>query len=99
MTEQERHRKMIQADIDRRMFTAHDWLFNEDEGRIIASLGRFTVIDDDEDKGTYAGDEGELTAMVVGSQEYGNERVDYSILIDEYHDEPSDVDINNVDPV
>lgn len=54
--------------------TVQSW--GQDDDGIFALLGRFVVDEDvDEEMGPFAGDEGELTASIVGSPAYGNERV------------------------
>lgn len=61
--------------------------WREDDGyaepRPVAVLGRFRVIEDDESYGLYAGDEGEVTANVVGSSEYGNRRLTLNFCPDD----------------
>jgi hypothetical protein len=71
----------------------------EHENGLTAKLGRARVVEDDEDHGLYGGDEGELEACVVGSEENRNQRVSLGLIIDGY-DEASDVpDISAVEPI
>ena len=64
-------------------FTVLDWREDPDDG-LIGVLGRFRVIEEDEDRGLYADDEGELSACVVGAEKYGNQRVALSFTADGY---------------
>lgn len=63
---------------------------------------RVRVLEDADESGPYAGtyadDEGELQIEVVGSPQYGNERVSFGIKT-EHHDEFIDVEADNVEIV
>lgn len=64
-------------------FTVRGFRDDEENG-LTAELGRFRVIEDDEDHGLYADDEGVLEACIVGSVEYRNQRVSLSFIPDGY---------------
>lgn len=53
------------------------WVVAEYEGWKTGQ--KIRALEDDEDEGIYAGDEGTLLIEVVGSPEYGNERIAFSI--------------------
>ena len=91
----EREKEMILEDTTARGFTVESWLDHPDNGTTAMFVGRFVAIEDDEDEGIYSGDEGELSACVVGAAQYGNERVSYSLKL-EGRDE-TEVDPENVD--
>ena len=75
-------RERITLALVREGITAKDWKDTEEDG-LVAVLGRFRVTtDDEEDRGFYDGDEGELTACVVGAAQYGNQRVTFSFTGD-----------------
>jgi hypothetical protein len=79
MTEQD----MIARYAESHGFTVRGWRDDEENG-LTAELGRFRVIEDDEDRGLYVDDEGRLEACVVGAAEYGNQRVALSFTPDGY---------------
>lgn len=72
---------MITRAVDQHGYPVKEWR-EGDEG-LEAALGRFRVTVDDDDQGLYEGDEGEVTACVVGAPEYENERVSFSFTSDE----------------
>lgn len=80
--EENRYRTMIAAACQRMGLTIDGWVFDEDEKRITARLGRWSAMEDDEDEGVFADDEGDLNAVVVGKKEYGNERVSFGFMPD-----------------
>ena len=59
---------------------------------------RARVVEDDEDEGAYAGDEGFLIIEIVGSTKYGNERNAFSLIIDG-SDSPVSVEADNLEGV
>lgn len=92
---------MIESHIQSTGYTVQEWRNDEDYSvpRAVAYIGRFEIIEDDEDNGLYSGDEGDLTATVVGAAEYQNERVAFSFTPDGY-DTGTDVpDLSLVDPI
>lgn len=85
--EQSRHKAMIDEVASKHgmKIQGDEWFINEAEAnRIAARLGKWHVPEDNESMGLFAGDEGQLTAVVVGGIEYGNERVSFSFLNAEY---------------
>lgn len=75
-------REMIEDACKRQDFTIQEW-DEEHENGLTAKLGRYTVVTPDyEDDGLYEGDEGELTACVVGAEQYHNQRVSFSFIPD-----------------
>lgn len=78
MTDKERIEERLQAE----GLTAQGWVDDPDNG-VTAKLGRYEVVsDDDEDYGFYSGDEGELSACVVGAAQYNNQRVCFTFILD-----------------
>lgn len=94
----ERHKQMIESKLQAESYPAQNWLLDED-GQTVADLGRFRVVEEDDDHGFYAGDEGTIHASVVGSEKYRNERVAYLLLIDGYDSAVDVPDISMVDPI
>lgn len=83
-------KEMIEERLQSEGLTAQSWVEDTENG-LTAKLGRYQVVnDDEEDYGLYAGDEGELSACVVGSAQYGNQRVSFSFTLDD-NDEGSEV--------
>lgn len=85
MTEQEkkdRHRRLIEERLRSDGLHPDEWR-NDEDGQIEAVLGKWRVTDEDEDKGLYEGEEGTLTASVVGAPEHGNEQVKYHICLED----------------
>lgn len=80
-TEETRHREMIEEACRGWGFTIDDWGKDEDD-RVEATLGRWHTIEDDEEAGLFADDDGVLTASVVGGLEYNNERVSFAFTPD-----------------
>jgi hypothetical protein len=77
-------REMIEARVAREELTAVDWFEHEEDG-ITAKLGRYRVWSEElEDDGIYEGDVGELTACVVGCEEFRNRRVCFTFTADGY---------------
>lgn len=76
-TETKRHEAMIERRCASFGFTIQGWYTDPDDDRIAADLGQAQVIEDDENTGMYVGDQGKLTASVVGAEQYGNERVSF----------------------
>lgn len=76
------NKEMIEARCKQEGLTINSW-DEEHENGLTAKLGRFVVTtDDDEDYGLYSGDEGELEACVVGSEQYNNRRISFSFVPD-----------------
>lgn len=82
--EQTRHRSMIEHAVKVQGLTIHSWSFEDDDERDVAKLGRFALVEDDEDNGLIENDEGELSASVVGAREHNNERVAFHFKPDEF---------------
>lgn len=57
------------------MFTVERWAEDGEDGLTAHINGTFTVLDDDDEAGLCSGDSGKLSACVVGTAEYGNQRV------------------------
>lgn len=86
MTDKER----IEQACQEQGFSIQSWDEKDDDG-ITARLGPFNVLNnEDEDYGLFEGDEGVLSACVVGAAEYGNQRVAF-IFIAEGCDEGNEV--------
>jgi len=66
---------MIQEELDLQMLAIQGWRLGEGDEPEALLKGRWVVIEEDEDAGLFGGDEGTVTASVVGSPKYGNERV------------------------
>lgn len=96
--EEERHRSIIESALKREGFVAREWRTDPEEDRIEAVLGRFVVTEDDEEHGIYGGDEGEVAAIVVGAQEYSNERVHFGFKADGT-DCPTEVPLWNLEDI
>lgn len=75
-------REMIEQALEREMHPVESWADDPDNGVTAALQGRWRVIEDDEDAGLYAGDEGAISACVVGAEQYGNRHVSYSFHAD-----------------
>jgi hypothetical protein len=73
-------RERIEAALSRENLTAGEWRQSELDGLEAVVEGEWGVIDDDEDRGLFAGDRGQLTACVVGAPEHGNERVAFYFI-------------------
>ena len=91
-------REMIEAAVNGQGFSVKSWVEDPDDG-ITGVLGRFQVIDEDEDRGIYDGDEGEVRACVVGSEKYRNQRVYFSFMTDGTDVGNELVDFSLVDPI
>jgi hypothetical protein len=89
MSDEDLEREMIQAAADRMGWTINGWDHDED-GDLRANLGRFIVIEGDDDEGLYQDDEGVLFISVVGAARFGNQRAHFGFLT-EYTDSPVDV--------
>jgi hypothetical protein len=92
----ESDREMIEGALRVFGYSAREW--RDGEEGIEAVLGRFRVLADDEREGVFEGDEGTLTACVVGSAYYGNRRVMFGFTPDG-NDGADEVDLDNMDPV
>lgn len=89
--------KMIERAVKSRGFSIKSWDQDEDyPERPAANLGRFRVLDDDEQRGFFSGTEGVISANVVGAAVYRNERVAFYYTedgMDEMTGEVNDFDI------
>ena len=70
-------------------------------GSDIAKLGRWFVVREDEERGLYEGDQGELSAQRVGGEEHGNVRLCVTFTPDDYDpfSGPEAVPFEDVEPV
>lgn len=75
--------------------------WGEGEDGVEARLGRWTVLHENEDRGLYEGDEGSLTACVVGTEEFRNQRVVFCFTPDDQdpNSGPEVVPFDDVEPV
>jgi len=92
-------REMIERACKEHGLTIQGW-DEEHENGLTAKLGQYMVTTPDyEEDGLYEGDEGELTACVVGAAKYHNQRVSFS-FIGEGMDSGNEVsDLFALDPV
>lgn len=74
-------RERIEQALELRGLTAQAW-DEEGEDGLTAIVGHYTCIEDDERSCSFAGDEGIVTACVVGAAQYGNQRVCFSFQAD-----------------
>ncbi|MGH2897173.1 MAG: hypothetical protein ACRDMZ_00750 [Solirubrobacteraceae bacterium] len=77
-----------EVEVERPVAECGGWHFGE----------RVRVIDDDEESGMFAGDEGWLVLETVGAAEHGNERVCFGVLADGFAD-PVEVQPDNIESV
>lgn len=100
MAEDDRERALIVARCEKEGITVKDWREGGEDG-LTADLGRYRVVEENDDQGFYADDEGTLTANVVGAAEYRNERVMFTFTPDEQDpgSGPEVDDLTVVDPV
>lgn len=79
----ERIKEMIQERLDSEGLTADSW--REGDDGLEAVLGRWRVSEDEAGSMgmLFEGDEGELTACVVGAEQYKNERVMFHFTPDD----------------
>lgn len=83
-------KEMIEARAEQDGLAIRGWDEAHENG-LTAKLGTYRVTTDDyEDDGLYSGDEGELTACIVGAEQYGNRRVSFSFTMEGY-DEGNEV--------
>ncbi len=95
--EDNRIKEMIERRLSREGWDAKSW--REGEDGLEAVIGRFRVIEEVEDDGLYEGDEGELSACVVGSLKYHNESVAFGFTIDDYDSHNTVRDLSVLDPI
>lgn len=88
---------MISRAVERHGYSVQEW--REGEDGLEGVLGQFRVIEEDEDTGLYDGDEGDLIASVVGAAEYGNQRVSFALLMEDYDMANEVRDLTAVEPV
>ncbi len=62
-------------------------------------VGRFRVLEDDDDNGLAIGDEGELSACVVGLEKHDNERIFFGLKIDGMIDPNEVTDLLMLEPI
>lgn len=75
-------REMIEKRCESEGLTIQGWDEQHENG-LTANLGTYLVTTSDfEDDGLYEGDEGELSACVVGAAQYHNQRVSFSFMAD-----------------
>jgi hypothetical protein len=92
-------RKMIEEACKREGLTIQGWDPDHENG-LTAKLGRYTVTTPDyDDDGLYEGDEGNLTACVVGSEQYNNQRVEFTFIPEDYDSGPEVSDLTALEPV
>jgi hypothetical protein len=99
MTEDQRYRAMIEAACKQHGYTIQAWQDDPEEGRERAILGTAHVYEDDDEKGLYAEDDGQLSALVVGAAQYGNERVMFTLMPEGFdvgeEVQPDDVEVTD----
>jgi len=80
-------------------FSIQQW--GEDDDGLYGSIGRFRVIEDDEARGLYEDDTGEVRLSIVGSADYGNQRVMFGWYPDHNDGEFGDeiYDLSVLDPI
>lgn len=91
--ELQRRRELIDAALTSHGLTVQSW-DRDTDGNIRANLGRFRVLEDD-DEGLLSGTEGEVKASVVGAAEYGNRHVAFYFYEDDM-DPDAGVRINDL---
>jgi hypothetical protein len=88
-------RALIEAALSRAGYRAESWRASEENaGRAEAVVGRFRVLQDDDEAGLFADTEGVLTAVCVGSAERRNLRVAFGFLEDGM---TADVEVRDLD--
>lgn len=60
-----------------------DATWDDTEDGLVATLGRWRVITEDDERGLWDGDEGLVTAQIVGAAQYGNMRVCFTFTSDD----------------
>lgn len=92
------NREMIEERCRREGLTIKSWK-DTDDGET-AVLGAFLVSTPDfDDDGLYEGDAGELTAVVVGAEQYGNRRVCFSFTPEGYDGGNEVRELSALDPL
>lgn len=92
----DRIKGMIEKKLETVGYHAEAWKDTDDGPTAV--LGRFKVIEENEDQGLYMDDEGEVTACVVGAPQYGNERVHFTFTPEGY-DSGTEADLFSLDPI
>jgi hypothetical protein len=93
---------MNRTDIERAAasngFKVAEWR-DTDDGDTAVMEGSFVVVNDEyEDDGLYSGDEGELSACIVGAPQFFNERISWTFITEGY-DEGNEVrDLTVLEP-
>lgn len=77
-------RALIEAALARHGFTAESWDEEGEDGLTARIAGTFTVLEDDDDAGLFAGDSGTLYASVAGAAQHGNQRAMFWFVDEEY---------------
>lgn len=91
-------REMIEARCKQEGLTIQTWRDTEDGET--ALLGRFAVTSNDyEDDGLYESDKGEVSACVVGAEQYNNRRVSFSFTPEGYDSGNEVRDLFVLDPI
>lgn len=98
-------RERIEQALKARGWVVEKWREAGADGRLeaVVNPGRFVVIEADDSNGLYEGDEGELSATVVGAERFGNQRVAFTFTPDDYEpgegNEVSDLSLLDPAPV
>lgn len=96
--EQDEQQRLIEAELEKRMLVAAEWRDGED-GREAVLKHRWYVTEEDEDNGLFEGDEGTVSACVVGSAKYRNTRVSFSFTPDGCDGGSDCIPLENVDAI
>lgn len=90
-------REMIEARCAQEGMTIAGWKVTEDGDTAV--LGRWSVATDEyEDDGLYLDDVGELTACVVGSEKFNNQRVCFAFTPEGYDTSDEVRDLTALEP-
>lgn len=87
----ERQKELIINAADGRYGLVVDEWVTDEYGNTVGRLGRWKVERDDEDRGLFEDDEGELQATVVGAPEYNNEHVSFGFKGDDFEEVGAEV--------
>lgn len=91
-------REMIERAAEQQGLTVQSWDEDED-GDERAKFGRYEITADDPSGTIFAGEEGEVVAVVVGAVEYRNQRVWFGFQADGT-DSPFEIeDLSIIEPV
>lgn len=93
----DRFRDMIEKRLDDEGYIAESW--REGDDGLEAVVGRFEATSDTGTMGSiFAGERGELTACVVGAQQYNNEHVMFSFTADDTEGGDEITDLSVLEP-